>query len=56
MKIEREFKPVVITLESLEEIHAFWDVLEGREAKTLPPNQSQKIYNLCQWFSNHVEE
>lgn len=53
MKIEqqKDFKPVVITLESPDEVAAFWDALEGREPED---DQKQKLINLCNWFSNQA--
>lgn len=53
MKIrqEKDFKPVIIILESAEEVNALWDAFEGRNVED---NQQQMIINICNWFSNKL--
>lgn len=59
MKISQDakFQPVIITLETPEEVTALWDGINYTLAnlKTKESNKAKMLIAISDWFSNHVK-
>jgi hypothetical protein len=57
MKIEQkaQFKPITITLETLDEAKAIWDAVNEGRASTGNSRSFHVCVELSNWFSNNAQ-